>query len=325
MHRVVSLTPRRRFAGLRENVEVIVVAVAVAMAFRAYFVQPFKIPTGSMQPTLFGITSADRESPLLTDRVPLRFVKWFLTGELYREARAKAGGTVGIEMGADGRPYVDPNHPGDVYYVVAGARYRIPRDARIRFRPGEYAPRGAILWAGSRTAGDHIFVDKVTWNFRRPRRGEIMVFGTRGIRELERTLPRDADGNPISTHYVKRMVALPGETVAITPPDLLIDGQTNRDHAAIRRIADRDPGYAGFSVTERMEGCLALPGQSYRLQGDEYFALGDNTGNSRDSRYWGAVPRDNLVGPACLVYWPFFSVRRDAPPGRNGWQFKPPP
>jgi signal peptidase I len=37
----------------------------------------------------------------------------------------------------------------------------------------------------------------------------------------------------------------------------------------------------------------------------EYYALGDNTGNSRDSRYWGPVPEEKLLGPAAIVYWPF--------------------
>ena len=45
------------------------------------------------------------------------------------------------------------------------------------------------------------------------------------------------------------------------------------------------------------------------LKADEYYAMGDNTGNSRDSRYWGPVPERNLLGPACLVYWPFTSPR----------------
>ena len=47
--------PRQPFAGLRENVEVFLVAAIVAMAVRTFFVQPFKIPTGSMQPTLYGV------------------------------------------------------------------------------------------------------------------------------------------------------------------------------------------------------------------------------------------------------------------------------
>ncbi|HNT87073.1 MAG TPA: S26 family signal peptidase, partial [Candidatus Hydrogenedentes bacterium] len=45
------------------------------------------------------------------------------------------------------------------------------------------------------------------------------------------------------------------------------------------------------------------PRDEVRLGAGEYFALGDNITNSRDSRYWGTVPERNLLGPACLVYW----------------------
>ena len=61
--------------ALAENFEVLVVAIAVAMAFRCYFLEPFKIPTGSMQPTLYGIYSSDQAVPELWDRMPLKLVK----------------------------------------------------------------------------------------------------------------------------------------------------------------------------------------------------------------------------------------------------------
>ncbi len=308
--RVNELTPRRAMPALRENVEVLAVAIAVAMGVRTYFVQPFKIPTGSMQPSLYGITAEDRAEPMWNDRMPVKLVKWLVTGEWYRQVKVAADGVVS-EPSAN-----NPAYPSDLFFTVAGKQYRIPRSAydlarrRITcsgYGPGDRVTKGTVLWAGSRTAGDHVFVDKVRWNFMPPRRGEIMVFATKGITALESHLTRDAKGRPISTHYIKRMVGMPGERLQIRPPELLVNDEPVKEPEGIRRIAECDPGYAGYQLDARM----CSPDVSAVMGEEEYFALGDNTRNSRDGRYWGNVPERNLVGPAFAVYWPFYPVCRD--------------
>lgn len=305
-----ELTPRRAMPGFRENIEVLAVAVAVAMGVRTYFIQPFKIPTGSMQPSLYGITSEDRAEPMWHDHMPVKLVKWFITGEWYRQIQVAAGGHLSAPE------HGNPAYPADCFFTIAGHRYRVPKSAlnpmtgAIRcsgYGPGDYVEKGAVLWAGSRTAGDHVFVDKISWNFRRPKRGQIMVFSTRGIEDLEQSLAVDSKGKPISTHYIKRMAGLPGETLQIRPPELIINGESVKSPEGIRRIAERDTGYDGY----RLEGRMTSPDDQIRLGKEEYFALGDNTGNSRDGRYWGTVPAKNLVGPAFAIYWPFHPACRD--------------
>ena len=278
--------------GLRENFEILVVAVAVAMALRTYFIQPFKIPTGSMQPTLYGVTSVPKDHPGLTDRMPFKLVKFVLTGEWYSVCRAQADGYLNFL-----EPSPDQTH---LIFTVAQKKHLVPRDAvddlldknkryDLKYRIGDFVKKGDIIWAGITTRGDHVFVNKVIWNFRKPKRGEIMVFYTTGIQSL-----------PQGTHYIKRMCGLPNETVSINPPDLVINGKPVHEPGTIARVESRKNGYAGYQLAGRFYS----PGVNLRLSKYQYFAMGDNTGNSKDSRYWGAVPAKNLVGPAAFVYWP---------------------
>ncbi|MBL7115604.1 MAG: signal peptidase I [Kiritimatiellae bacterium] len=286
---LLQLTPPRRFGSFGENVEIIVVAVVVAMGFRAYFFQPFKIPTGSMEPTLFGIKSEANGHPTLLDGFPLKYAKWIVTGQMTHVIKAKSGGTLNDPY-FYGRPPLSHNPSRSRVYVGA-QKLSVPCMAQLNFKHGDYVPKGAVIWSGKVTAGDHVFVNKMTWNFRRPRRGEIMVFDTHGIQGIQQ-----------GTHYIKRMVGLPNDRVSVNPPYLMIGGEKVDKPEGIRRIAACEPGYYGYQTVQ--QGILQTSRDYFQLSDDEYFAMGDNTGNSKDSRYWGAVPRDNLVGPACMIYWP---------------------
>jgi signal peptidase I len=290
---VGALQPAKWRSTLRENIEVLVVAISVAMAFRAYLLQPFKIPTGSMQPTLYGIHAEACEAPGIMDRYPQKLLKFVLTGAWYSARYAQVEGyCTGYEDSA--------TDPSVRYLFIGNVRHRVPKDADIRgevqVRPGMHVRKGDLLWSGYVTRGDHLFVNKVVWNFRKPRRGEIMVFGTTGIPTL-----------PDGTHYIKRMVGLPNESISIRPPFACANGVPISKPDEIARIAARRPGYeAGYRLIHpRESGYLHQPGDVFALGDNEYFALGDNTANSRDSRYWGKVPGANLVGPAAVVYWPF--------------------
>lgn len=279
-----------RGGAFRENFEVAVVAVVVAMGLRAYFIQPFKIPTGSMQPTLYGITSETSGAPSLLDRFPLNVVKFVVTGDWYSVRRAKADGRLGQAL-------VSQTDPSVVLFNIGGKRHKIPKDAMSdgngygnpRFYASREVRKGEILWAGIRHSGDHLFVNKVIWNFRKPRRDEVMVFKTDGISGLVQ-----------GTHYIKRMCGLPGENVSINPPHLVIDNQPVSGLRGIDRVTSANDGYSGYQLAGELDSEL----RKKFLGMDEYFALGDNTRNSADSRYWGPVPARNLVGPAVLVYWP---------------------
>jgi len=259
----------------------------VAMAFRTYFIQPFKIPTASMSPTLYGIHYAPQASRGLTDRLPLNLVKWFIFGEWYTEVRAKTSGQVRLVPAQNNR-----------IMVINGHYHPVNKAMTDHVSAGDEVVKGQLLASGIRTTGDHIFVDKVSWNFRKPRRGEIMVFKTSEIQHPQ---------IKTNEHYVKRMVGLPNEILTFKPPDLLVNNNTVTDSPYISRVASQRDGYEGYQMGGRAyqtAGYLAKFTNHVVLGQDQYFACGDNQFNSLDSRYWGPVPGKNLVGPAVFVYWP---------------------
>ncbi len=278
-----------RGGALRENFEVLVVAVAVAMGLRAYFIQPFKIPTGSMQPTLYGITATSNVQPSVADRFPFNLVKFAITGDWYSVRKAKAGGTLG-------HPLSHPTDPSVAVFRIGGGAHAIPSDALRQsqgtstYHPLRRINVGDVLWAGVTHRGDHLFVNKVIWNFRKPRRDEVMVFTTDGIEGLEP-----------GTHYIKRMCGMPNETLSIDPPYLVINGERMSGLRGIDKVTAAQGLYSGY----QWAGDFDSVHSKCELGPDAYFAMGDNTRNSKDSRYWGTVPSRNLVGPAVVVYWPF--------------------
>ena len=236
----------------REWLDTLVVAISVAMAFRAYFYEPFNIPTGSMQPTLWGYHTEAGVEKGAWDAWPLSWFKWAWSGESVVEHKATASGRARFRNRGDGF--------ADVAIGSSGAAFKVPTDALEQIAGRDFR-KGETVWRGKVVTGDFIFVNRWLWNFRKPRDGEVMIFSTTGIESL-----------PQGTHYIKRMKATPGETYELEHP------------------VENRPGVVTMGE-------------------DEYFACGDNFGNSYDSRYWGPLPGTNLRGVGSFVFWPF-----------NGWR-----
>ena len=126
-----------------------------------------------------------------------------------------------------------------------------------------------------------------------------MVFTTEGIRRIEAMLR--VQGIEGSQYYIKRCVGVGGDSLRIDPPYLYVNGKVIRGKA-FDRIYSMANGYSGYTL---VDGYLSSPEDVYKIAKDHFWAMGDNSAHSLDSRYWGAVPRKNLVGAALFVYWPF--------------------
>ncbi len=289
---VSAIFPQRSQPRIREHVEIIAVAVTIALGFRTYFIQPFKIPTGSMQPTLYGIDVQPQNGRKTMDHFPLNLAAMVLWGDRYVEVRAKAAGIV---------EFRNESVDDELRFYVAGVPHMIRARMQRYFQPGTtYVEKGQLLASGRVRIGDHIFVNKVRYNFVRPTRGDIFVFSTDGITD-ERVRP--------DSFYIKRMAGMPGEEVWIDPPHLVVNGAFIEFPEAFRRlIYDREHGYGfGYQLPQAQAApaVLAKVSDRLKLSGTQYLPLGDNTLYSLDGRYFGAVERQHIVGPAFAVYWPF--------------------
>lgn len=127
--------------------------------------------------------------------------------------------------------------------------------------------------------GDYIFVNKLAYTNRGPQMGDIVVF--------EYPLNRQRD-------YIKRVVALPGQTVEIIDKVVYVDGLITHIPADSKNI---DPDFLARQLSNRDNfGPVLIPV-------DRYFVMGDNRDDSQDSRFWGFVPLDHIRGKAVFVYF----------------------
>jgi signal peptidase I len=298
-------------AAWRENVEVLLVALTVAMGIRTFFLQPFKIPTGSMQPTLYGVTSENLiEKPDF--KIPTGWTRarqWF-EGASYIRVVAQADG-----------PVQAVEHPfrilifniwqklvagGKTYMIWFPPDYGAPPAGTLEARAGLQSDhsyrKGEDIVNLRVNAGDHLFVDRLTYNFRPPKRGEIIVFATQGI-----------DNLPQDQFYIKRMVAMGGDRVQLGEDRHLIISGKRLDASTphfenVYSFNPKEPpqeshysGHVNFSYLApyfqgKPEGVTVAP--------DHYMVMGDNTMNSLDSRAWGDFPATNVIGKSFFVYWP---------------------
>src|SRR5438477_2757574 len=176
------LTPVTWESHWRENCEVILVAIVVAVGIRSYFLQPFKIPTGSMQPTLNGIIGYPSNDP--APNILQQALEFVIRGRNYVNVVSQMDDQVlQVELKKFGFfftysrivcqhqsffVYAPPDTLRGYFNVFAGRNYH----------------RGDVIARGAVDTGDQVFVDKLTYNFVKPRRGDVFVFRTNNIPDI---------------------------------------------------------------------------------------------------------------------------------------------
>ena len=410
----------------RDWVEMFLVVAVLVLAFRTFFFQPFKIPTGSMQPTLYGITIENLMDYQGTGKVEQGILTATKTvfqpkhlGRTVTFANGKQASitqfkdnqhvklspptaidkqdfTVSFKLPGTGGMAVDWLHGYSYHSLQSKGNWRLIQinpsrnilplitkqtflfedmDSGKKIKQSIWFPpldgnqnhmgkfdsdkdhgqpelykefsKGDYVFKMRAKTGDHLFVNRVTFNFRRPRRGDICVFTTKGVRKIEKEL-----------FYIKRLIALGNESISIGEDrHVLING---------RRLDANDPGFEflyDFPITYSRidtdsgktnlishaaylargsifsghinnshnfyngyvykDQNLQNPENKYRhlapffnnsmneltLKPDHYMMFGDNTVNSSDSRFWGQLPMRNVIGKSSFVYWPPLSSR----------------
>jgi len=124
--------------------------------------------------------------------------------------------------------------------------------------------------------GDYLIIDELSYQFRAPQRGEVVVF----------KYPNDT-----TQRYIKRIIGLSGETIEINSGKVFVyqDG--------VPQALDELAYLTQFTQTQ---GDIKIA-----LNKDEYFVLGDNRSLSADSRSWGTLPEEDIIGRVVLRAWPF--------------------
>jgi signal peptidase I len=331
-HACEKALPHVEHSDIAENIEVFFVAIVIALGIRSYIAQPFKIPTGSMQPTLYGLVANQTEKDVTPDF--LTQCKDWVAGRSYFNVLAKRSGRVRqndpvtehsflgffahcrlhFEDGGTQwiwapirQLYNDPEGRdlGLRRYLnipVSEGGQNITPDGQIEREVGQangiYVTEGQLLARGTLDTGDNVLVNKFAYNFRRPSRGEVFVFTTKNIRSPYMRVSVEEG----SQHYIKRLVGVPGDRLEVKSPVLWVNGKPAEEFG-MKRVAAMKGDYKGYGNFGMLsEGSVRE--LSNREDRREYWAMGDNSYNSSDSRYWGTVPERNLVGPGLFCYFP---------------------
>jgi len=319
---------------LSDNLELALVAAILVIGVRTFFFQPFIIPTNSMYPTYSGMNTFIYEEKNDEPGLLSKAFRFVTLGARHKELIAQNDGLVQLPMvplqdgsmrifseKVKGRKwFVLPAVLAEYTVLIGGVPHtiRVPAEFDMReallgsFEDTESklittagAGTGYVLDLGTQveagdtilrfdiTLGDALFVDRLSYHFKRPDAGDPFVFRTRNIPGIE-------GSGTVDKYYIKRIGGVGGETLEIKEGALFADGEPRNEVEAFVRNANQEGEYAGY-----LNKNLLAEGRQLNIPKNSFVALGDNSANSLDSRYWGFVPEKAVIGRAIFIYFPF--------------------
>lgn len=147
-----------------------------------------------------------------------------------------------------------------------------------------YIPSGSM--EPTLQINDRLIIEKLSYHFGDPQRGDVVVFSP--TQALEDRNFKDA--------FIKRVIGLPGETIVVENGQVYVDGKPLSENY-IAQGEDTQVGMCFPNDIPYLEEPVTIPA-------DSYLVLGDHRNNSYDSRCWGVVPRDKIIGRAVVRFWP---------------------
>ena len=295
-------------ASMRENVEGLLTMGIVLFAFRQFFFQPMAIPTGSAQPTFNGITCEDlRYNGQSVPNLAVQAVEWALFGQHYYEVIAQQDGELGGVSPSTGSGGITGTfrksfevEVGRVTYTVNTSMSEGPNDFMRHMGlandqgtlPQRYFKKGEPIIRCRVKSGDRLMVDRITYNFRTPRRGDTVVFKS-----------MQHPGMTHNTHYIKRLVALGGETVRIGDDrHVVINGQRlDANTPGFENVYSFDPSKhpVSSSYSGHVNGVGFAEGSWFSTHESEYELL-----HSRDA---SAAQQLSAISDEKLKVWRSFT------------------
>ena len=148
-----------------------------------------------------------------------------------------------------------------------------------------YIPSGSML--PTLQINDRLTIDKISYRFSNPVRGDIVVFNPTAQMAKE----VDAQGKQkFKDRFIKRVIGLPGDRIEVKDGKVYINGKVISE-----KYLEEAPNYNWSSTALTPDGIVPK---------GHYLVLGDNRNNSYDSHYWGFVPQDKIIGKAVVRFWP---------------------